>query len=782
MTLRKVSLALWCAALIIPCRAQATVFTDSERAWIAAHPVVRYAIRPNWPMEYTVNGEHRGLTRAYIDRAAAITGLRFELQPSGSWNETLRRLRLGDIDLASAVSARLASDRELGQLRLTDPFFVGASVIIGRNDSPLMFSTQKLKNKVVAIRRSGGYEQYLRQACPGITLLQFDRSDQVLQAVADGEAFAAVGLDLVLQPAMRRDYPDTLRIAGILADMPVVLSMGVAPDNPMLQGILDKALAQLSSTDRNEIEARWVDVGGLGKPTLEAIIYHRWPEAAAVLAVLLALIILARRARAAQRIAQASEQAKSGFLAMMSHEIRTPMNAVQASLELLRRTALNDNQQNLLNLANDSSTSLLELLDDVLDISRLDARKLELDEQPTDVVRLLESVAAIHRLSAQAKAVNLNVSCKGLSEQPVVWVDPVRLRQVLSNLLSNAVKFTDRGFIELHAELQPGPRLHGRVRDTGIGISPEQQSRLFQAFSQASSATVREYGGSGLGLAICKQLLALMGGGIGVQSLPGQGATFSFSLPVRLADAGEASVMPDGAMPVRPRPATRGTLLVIEDHPVNRQALALQLDALGYRYEMVPDGLEGLGLIEAGEPYQALLLDCYLPQVDGYEVARRIRRLEAQRDWPRLPIIAISAATDERHRARALEAGMDAILSKPLHLSDLAGQLAHWLPVPSVAPAGVSPSLQAMFVQAAEQDLAALHQGLAAMDWARARHHAHRLFGAALMVKAEAVAEHARQIEAGLSGSAPAAPSPDQLAALQRSVRQYGSDTQPVQA
>ncbi|MBD1586294.1 ATP-binding protein [Pseudomonas typographi] len=767
-----------CAWLLLPWSASAAIFTEAEQAWMAQHPVVRYAIRPNWPVEYVVNGEHRGLTRAYIDRIASITGLRFELAPSASWHETVRRLRSGDLDLVPAVSVRLASDRVLDQMLLSDPFFVGASVIIGRDDSPLMFSPQKLKGKVVAIRRSGGYEHYLREVCADITLLQFDRSDQALNAVANGEAFAAVGLDLVLQPAMRRDYPETLRIAGILADMPVVLSMGVAPGNPTLQHIVDKALAQLSSMDRNAIEARWVDTGNLGKPTLAAIAYHRWPEAAGLLGVLLLLAWLARRARLAQRVAQASEKAKSSFLAVMSHEIRTPMNAVQASLELLRRTPLNDSQRNLLNLANDSSSALLELLDDVLDVSRLDARKLQLDEQPTHVVRLLESVADIHRLQAQTKAVSLVLDSQGLSAQPVMWVDPVRLRQVLSNLLSNAVKFTEHGVIDVQAQLRPGPELYVSVRDSGIGITAGQQTKLFQAFSQASQATVREYGGSGLGLAICKQLLELMGGSIAVRSQWGQGSTFSFSLPVRLADAAEATVAPGCEAEANHASGAAGTVLVIEDHPINRQALALQLNALGYAYVMVADGHQGLARLQAGEAYAALLLDCYLPQIDGYEVARRIRQLEAQRGWRRLPIIAISAATDERHRTRALEAGMDAILTKPLRLAQLTEQLAHWLPAADEpAPAPAKPSLQAMFVTACEADLAGLRQALAGSDWPKVRHHAHRILGAALVVKVQPVADCAAQIEACASAEPPKAPGEALLGALEHALRQCRSST-----
>lgn len=772
--------ATLCALLLSPLNlALALPLTEQEQAWLAEHPVVHYSMQPNWPLDYVEAGQHQGLSRAYLDRIAAATGLRFVYRPTDQLDQALRQLRSGQLDMTVALSARLVGDRVLQQVLLSDPYFAGSTVIVARADAPLMFSPQKLRGQVVAIRRSGGYANYLRQVCPDITLLEFDHAEQALAAVATGKAFATVGLDLVLQPVMRRDYRHELRVAGVLADMPVVLSMGIAPADAPLQGIVDKALASLSVNDRSAIEGGWVDTSVPDRPTLLAIVKDRWVEASVLALVLLLLVLMARRARQAQRSAQASENAKSAFLAMMSHEIRTPMNAVQASIELLLRSPLDNQQASLVNLANDSSLALLEMLDDVLDIARLDAQRVALSEEPTDLARLAESVADIYRLRARSKGLELNLILEGFDETSTWSVDAVRLRQVLSNLLSNAVKFTEQGWVQLRLQLQhrEGGQawLSASVRDTGIGIAPEQQQRLFQAFTQASTSTTRHYGGSGLGLSICKQLATLMGGQIEVRSQAGQGSLFHVLIPLKPAPAPVADVELAPAL-ANPCAAPRCRVLVVEDHPVNRQVLGLQLTNLGYECDMAADGRQALAMFEERGPWGVILLDCYLPEVDGYQIARRIRQIEQRNGTPGVPIIAISAATDDQHRRRALEAGMDAILTKPLRIEALGAALAEHAIVASDPRA----QLLGLFIESGERDLLALRQAVAEQAWGSAKHYAHRLHGAALMVGVREVAALAGDMERYLTAEPPLAPSQAHLEALEQALRASG--TQPVEA
>lgn len=728
--------------------AQNELFTAAEQQWIQEHPVVRYSIDPYWPIEYLQDGQHRGLTREYIDHVARVSGLRFELVPSADWAQTLERLGEGTLEVSSAISAHLLDQDARSKLLASEPYFVDASVVITRASEAILYSPSKLNGKTIAVKGGGGYERYLRKNYPRVRLLPINSSDLALDAVAEGKADAAVGLDRVLLPTMRRRYGNTLHISGVLADMPVVLAMGVTPSQPMLLGIIDKSLGTLTSEMTDAMEARWISSTDFGAPSWGSILRYYALETGAVVLGLLLLIGLARRATLARRAAQASEADKSAFLAMMSHEIRTPMNAILASIELLRRTRLDARQQDLAELANSSATNLLELLDDVLDISKLDAGKVELDAQPTDLNKLVSTVVDAHRLSLHE--VKMSLTCIGL-EHRAVMIDRVRLRQVLSNLLSNAVKFTERGRIEVRLELEALDLHQGQLKlavsDTGIGIAPARQARLFQAFVQADQSTTRRYGGSGLGLSICKQLVELMGGEIRLQSTLGEGTTVSAWLPVVLAEV----PVEQAARPERlARTDRRPRVLVVEDHPVNQQALELQLEALGYRSQVVGDGPGALACLENTQDIAIVLLDCQLPGIDGYEVARRIRQREASRGdgSSALPIIAISAATGDEHRMRAFDSGMDGTLAKPLRLEELGDLLALWVPVLAGEASAERPAtLHEVFLQASLDDYHRLRTALHETDLDTARHRAHRLYGAALMVGAEHIARIGGNLE-----------------------------------
>lgn len=730
-------------------------FTPQEQAWIREHPVVRYAIDPYWPMEYYGGrGEHQGLTREYIDHIEQATGLAFELVPSSDFQHSLAMIERGELDAVSAVSVRLLDDEVRHRLLFSDPYFVGASVIMTKAASPIAYSPAKLEGQLVAVKGGGGYERYLNRNYPGIHLLLLNDPEAALAAVDEGHADAVIGLDQVLRPLVRRKYFDQLHLSGILSDMPAVIAMGIAPTEPLLKSIIDKALGELTSRETDLMEARWIASTDFGAPSWGSLLrYYRWELAGAALCVLL-LAAFARHALMARRAALQSEGVKTAFLAMMSHEIRTPMNAIVSSLELLRRTPMQPRQEQLTSLASNSAGNLLELLDNVLDLSRLEAQQVQLELQPTRLWDLVSVVADIHRLAAEAKGIPLRLHTQGPA-QAVVEIDAMRLRQILGNLLSNAVKFTEQGQVDLRVTLQEQAqaRLLVEVADTGIGIPAERQARLFQPFVQADNSTNRRYGGSGLGLAICRDLAQLMGGDIGLRSAPGQGTTVWVQLPVQVLPMSaavdpappkpnlETSQVPDGPF-----------LLVVEDHPVNQQAIALQLHTLGYRHEIAADGLAALARLAAGG-IDGVLLDCNLPGMDGYEVATRIRAWEREtRRTQRLPVLAISAANDDTHRERVFAHDMDGSLSKPLRLAELEDLLALWIPSAPPEPAD-SPQdmLRALFISATQADLLDIEAAVRAGDLREVAHRAHRILGAALMVGATQVAALAGALEEQLT-------------------------------
>lgn len=425
---------------------------------------------------------------------------------------------------------------------------------------------------------------------------------------------------------------------------------------------------------------------------------------------------------AARRAAEAASEAKSAFLATMSHEIRTPMNGVVGSIDLLQRSDLSHYQRDLVDTVSESALSLLAIIDDILDFSKIEAGQLKLESEPVALVRLADSVCDALRPTAVLQGVDLQVE---VSPDVPDWVlsDAVRLRQILNNLLGNAIKFsadTGRaGRVELSVE-PCAPELCGhvqlRVRDNGIGMTTEAVHRIFQPFVQAESATTRRFGGTGLGLSICKRLIALMGGWIEVASAPGQGATFTVTLPLETAQAPRPVADDHSLMNVQsgPRFAMSGgpLVLVAEDNDINRKVIGHQLALLGVSVEMASDGIDALARWRAGHATQRhslLLTDLHMPGIDGYTLAETIRSEEA--GGARLPIVALSANALRGEIDRCRAAGMDDYLSKPVQIDQLGELMRRWLPLDDVHAAA---SLHA--VDCHEMDVLEVELGPLAFD------------------------------------------------------------------
>jgi CheY-like chemotaxis protein/nitrogen-specific signal transduction histidine kinase/HPt (histidine-containing phosphotransfer) domain-containing protein len=402
--------------------------------------------------------------------------------------------------------------------------------------------------------------------------------------------------------------------------------------------------------------------------------------------------------------ADAANRAKSTFLATMSHEIRTPMNGVLGMLELLSLTKLDGEQRTTLEVVRESGRSLLRIIDDLLDFSKIEAGKLELRPEVASVENVVERVRNIYLGNASSKGLLLKRSVDPRIS-PAVMVDPVRLQQILNNFVSNAIKFTSRGEVVVRAELVE--RRDGEdivrfaVEDTGIGISREEKERLFQPFSQASEETSQRYGGTGLGLSICQRLAAMMGGAIEVQSEVGVGTCMilTLALPIAEAQALNASgadeskdrlsaVAPRRAPPTLEEARREGTLvLAVDDHPINRMVLLKQINALGYAAEVAENGLEALDKWSGGG-FAAVVTDCNMPEMNGYELARHIRACEARNGHARTPIIACTANALGGEAENCYAAGMDDYLAKPIDLVQLSRRLEQWLPLPGAAGAG----------------------------------------------------------------------------------------------
>jgi signal transduction histidine kinase/CheY-like chemotaxis protein/HPt (histidine-containing phosphotransfer) domain-containing protein len=621
----------------------------------------------------------------------------------------------------------------------------------------------------------------------------------------------------------------------------------------------------------------------------------------------------------AKESAEAASQAKSQFLANMSHEIRTPINGVIGMLHLLRNTELDKRQGRYAANALNAADSLLTVIGDVLDFSKIEAGKLELEAQSLAVSEVVEVVVRLFAEIAERKGIDLVYRVSDAVPAQLIG-DPNRLRQVLVNLIGNALKFTDRGEVVIGCERlessSDATTLEFEVRDSGCGIAPEKQSLIFDAFSQADNSTTRSYGGTGLGLTISRQLCKLMGGTIGVQSQPGKGSTFRFTvrlrnpqtqppvpsatrldlngLPVLLVDDSEATRriyreslsswkavvddapdavsaleklkaaarngrpfrvavldwkmpemdgstlariikadeelkdtglvllssltfpvdnektaaagfavsiskpvstsdlydaivtaangkpaawLPSSARPVArelaPNPSVSGTVLLAEDNEINREVATEMISQLGCQCRWVGTGRGAVDTLEAGQKIDLVLMDCQMPEMDGYEATRRIRQAEKEgAGRRRLPIVALTAQATKEDRERCLQAGMDDYLSKPLDPEALAGILRKWMPPardPKPAAGAVAESgpidypslvrrcmgkqeLAARLVnklgEQANQDLRDMEHALAEREPGALAASAHRLKGAAANVSAEGLREAAAKLEA----------------------------------
>ena len=413
-----------------------------------------------------------------------------------------------------------------------------------------------------------------------------------------------------------------------------------------------------------------------------AVTQQHWTLGGLALLVLVFMVIYLvdlREARSRQKVrqekeaAEAADQAKSQFLATMSHEIRTPINGVLGMVDLLAGTPLNEEQKSYLLALKSSSQTLLAVINDVLDYSKIEAGKLQIDNIVFDPRQMVNESLALFKPLFRQKQVELNISFDN-SVPALVNCDPQRLRQILLNLVGNGLKFTEQGSVNVRLSVKnvgDESFLYGVVRDTGIGMDSQQQNTLFKQFSQANRSISRRYGGTGLGLAICQRLCGLMGGGIGVNSEGGRGTTFWFTVQLHPIDQSRLSGVETADQHARlehyRRVLAGKRILVAEDNKVNQMVILGMLKKVGVEVDLVENGRQAYERIsEQGQRYDCILMDWEMPEMDGPTAARRILGWERHTDQPASLIVALTAHVLSDYEKQAMELGMKGFLKKPL--------------------------------------------------------------------------------------------------------------------
>ncbi|MFE8071238.1 transporter substrate-binding domain-containing protein [Marinobacteraceae bacterium S3BR75-40.1] len=680
---------------------ESIALTTGERAWLQQHPELKMAVRAQWPpFEFIQNGQIQGLVPDLVHALEQQLGYSFDIQRLEDWTEAEQMLEDGSVDVIPAMPR---TPRREGRFLFTRTYLTLPIVLVGREGGRFVGDLRELDNEAVGVVRGQAPHEFLLINHPNLNIQPVDSLREGLLALSNGDLDVMVTHIPGVSYNVSRLGLSNLRITSI-TPYQYELRLAVRKDMPELVGILNKALSNVDKPDHDLIYNRWIHLD-MEQDTDYTVLRR---------VILVAIVVVAaffywnrklsrevdERIRSEERLkqsedalrsakqhaeelaqqAEAANRAKSEFLANMSHEIRTPMNAVLGYTELLDRKLVDPDLKGYLESIKAGSRSLMTLINDILDLSRIEAGKMRIEFHPMEIRRLLDEVRRIFAVRAQARGLDLVVELTGELPEGML-LDETRLRQVLFNLVGNAIKFTDHGEVRVTAR---GEKLSGpddeegwalviSVSDTGIGIPEDQQRRIFEAFEQQEGQSSRKYGGTGLGLAISRKLARMMGGDLSVSSRIGEGSTFTLRID------GIQVVSTRGGQGEEPEAHYRfqpASILVADDHKTNRQLVRDMVEPEGLMVVEAEDGESALAMAHQQVP-DLVLMDIRMPLMDGYAVR------QAMLDDPALaevPVVALTASVMASEASRIREARFDGFLRKPVSRAKLLEELARFLP------------------------------------------------------------------------------------------------------
>jgi len=665
-----------------------------EQQWLSSNSKLSLGIEKHWPpFEFlNSNNELSGIIGDYSKHVSEVLGLQLTIASQYSWSESLNLLKEGKIDMMAGVAR--TPERE-SQMLFSEPYITMPTVIVNRKNSFFASSLDSLNGRTLALIEGYVYNDLIKRDFPEINIVSVASIEEGLERVNTGEVDAYMGAIAAINQLIERKRLTNLIIAAF-TPYSIETSMGFRNGLEPLVDIVNKVILTMSEKEKQKIANTWLSVHVNQGWSLVTILTWSIP----ILIILTGIILLvtysnrrmkaeiSERIKAEHKLIEATElakhanQAKSDFLANMSHEIRTPMNAVIGVCNLLIDGGLSKKQRKKINIILSSSDSLLLLINDILDLSKIEAGKLTLEQRDYKLQTVLQQINAQITLLMNNRNVEFRIQ---VDEDVPTYLngDRLRLGQILLNLCNNAIKFTNKGHIELRIKKVHQNRSTYRIRieikDTGIGMSKSQQEKLFETYTQADASITRRYGGTGLGLTITKHLVNLMNGKIWVESEVDKGSTFFVEIDQKHA----SKILPDELTHGDKTSDSFGSypeladkkVLIVDDNKVNLMVTRKLLCKFNMKVVTVENGQQAVDIVLV-QDFDIVLMDLQMPIMDGYTATTEIRK---QTKNEHLPIIALSANVMQSDIDRCYQVGINSHLPKPLNIEQICETMSRYI-------------------------------------------------------------------------------------------------------
>jgi len=645
------------------------IFTQEERTWIDENPTVIVGGEMDWaPFDFvTKYGVYDGISKDYLDLISKKSGLNFKVVTGFSWSELVDKFKNGDIDLLPAVA--YSKEREKYG-KYTIPYYMTREYLFVKNSSDIS-SFSDLYGKVLAIPKGYTIIPKLKKEYPQVKILESETLMDAVTAVLNKRADAAIEVQAVMSYLLKTNAIEGIKVISqnIVDTRP--LHMIVRKDLTLLASIVDKSINDIVLEENSAIADKWI-----------SIVHEDIIDVKLLLQILAVIFVIAllffyrqniltkhnKELTVAIDMANKANQSKSDFLANMSHEIRTPMNGIIGFVQLLEKTNLDKEQRDYVKTVRNSSNIMLGIINDILDLSKLDNGSINLISEPMNIDEAVSDI--INLYEAQCREKNLTIEFEtNIEKNHYILGDSLRFRQIIANLTSNAVKFTQRGGITIEVISTPlddgEESLYIAVKDTGIGFDESVKAKLFEKFEQASDHTAHTHGGTGLGLSISLELVHLMGGSLDANSKVGEGSCFFFTIKTSKCEPKKIKNIEESSLDIKSL-----HLLVAEDNKVNQLFMTIMLKKLGHTIDIAENGQIAYDKFILNS-YDFIFMDVNMPIMDGIESTKKIRAYESENNLKPIDIVSLTANAFETDKKTYLEAGMNYYLAKPIMEKEL---------------------------------------------------------------------------------------------------------------